>query len=65
NMLIPGPTNTSIWGKDRPDLQSPETTYPTARMLATLPEDGPRGEVFWNEKTYPLFDPGNRLRRSA
>ena len=55
NMLIPGPTNTAIWGRDMPRLQSPEVTYPTARMLATLPADGPRGEVFWDEKPYPIF----------
>ena len=55
NMLIPGPTNTAIWGRDMPQLQSPEVTYPTARMLATLPVDGPRGEVFWDEKPYPIF----------
>ena len=61
NMLIPGPTNTRIWGKDRPDLQSPEATYSTAKMLATLPTGGPTGKVFWNEKEYPLFDPKNTV----
>ena len=55
NMLIPGPTNTAIWGRDMPQLQSPEASYPTARMLATLPADGPHGEVFWDEKPYPIF----------
>ena len=30
NMIIPGPTNTSIWGKDMPHLQKPEATFPTA-----------------------------------
>ncbi|MEZ5559757.1 MAG: SDR family oxidoreductase [Pseudomonadales bacterium] len=55
NMLIPGPTNTAIWGRDMPNMQSPEVTYPTARMLATLPAGGSRGEVFWNEKPYPIF----------
>ena len=55
NKLIPGPTNTRIWGKDRPDLQSPEATYSTAKMLAKLPT----GKVFLNEKEYPLFDPKN------
>lgn len=55
NMLIPGPTNTGIWGVDRPEMQSAEVTYPTARLLATLPADGPRGKVFWNEREYPLF----------
>lgn len=57
NMLIPGPTNTAIWGRDMPRLQKPEVTYPTARMLATLPPGGPTGKVFWDEKEYPLFAP--------
>ncbi|XOV87844.1 MAG: SDR family NAD(P)-dependent oxidoreductase [Pseudomonadota bacterium] len=55
NMLIPGPTNTAIWGRDMPNMQTAEVTYPTAKMLATLPADGPRGKVFWDEKEYPLF----------
>ncbi len=55
NMLIPGPTNTAIWGRDMPNMQSAEVTFPTAKMLATLPADGPRGKVFWDEKEYPLF----------
>lgn len=55
NMLIPGPTNTAIWGRDRPELQAPEVSYPTARMLATLPAGGPAGKVFWNEKEYRLM----------
>lgn len=59
NMLIPGPTNTGIWGRDRPELQSPEVTWPTAKMLATLPAGGPSGKVFWNEKEYRLFHPDN------
>ncbi len=57
NMLIPGPTNTGIWGRDMPNLQAPEVTWPTARMLATLPADGPSGKVFWNEKEYAMFAP--------
>ena len=56
NMLIPGPTNTAIWGRDMPQMQSAEVTYPTARMLATLPAGGPRGKVFWNEKEYRMFE---------
>jgi NAD(P)-dependent dehydrogenase (short-subunit alcohol dehydrogenase family) len=55
NMLIPGPTNTAIWGRDMPQLQAPEATFPTARMLATLPSGGPSGKVFWNEREYPMF----------
>ena len=63
NGLIPGPTNTAIWGRDMPKLQPPEVTYPTARMLATLPAGGPTGRVFWNEKLYPLMDPANVVER--
>lgn len=59
NGLIPGPTNTGIWGRDMPKLQSPHVVYPTARMLATLPDGGATGKVFWNEREYPLMDPGN------
>jgi len=55
NMLIPGPTNTAIWGRDMPQMQTAEVTYPTAKMLATLPADGPRGKVFWDEKEFPVF----------
>ena len=60
NMLIPGPTNTAIWGVPRPNLQSPEVTYPTARMLATFPAGGPSGKVYWDEKEYPMFNASNR-----
>ncbi|MEX0941698.1 MAG: SDR family oxidoreductase [Pseudomonadales bacterium] len=63
NMIIPGPTNTAIWGRDMPDLQPPEVTLPTARMLAGLPAGGPSGRVFWNEKEYPLFSPENQIKR--
>ena len=63
NMLIPGPTNTKIWGKDRPDLQAPKATFPTAKMLATLPVGGPTGRVFWNQKEYKLFNLQNDIRR--
>ena len=59
NMLIPGPTNTAIWRRDMPSLQKPEVTFPTAKMLATLPDDGPRATVFWDEKPYALFSPDN------
>ncbi len=65
NMLIPGPTNTAIWGRDMPNLQAPEVTYPTARMLATLPTDGPTGKVFWNEMEYPLFNAENDIQREG
>lgn len=63
NLLVPGPTNTAIWGIPVPNLQPPEATFPTARMLATLPAGGPSGKVFWDEKEYPLFDPGNEVQR--
>jgi NAD(P)-dependent dehydrogenase (short-subunit alcohol dehydrogenase family) len=63
NMLIPGPTNTSIWHRDRPELQSASVTFPTAKMLATLPAGGPTGRVFWNEQEYLLFDPENEVQQ--
>lgn len=63
NMLIPGPTRTAIWGRDRPEMQSPDVTYPTARLLATLPAGGPNGKVFWNEREYPMFKPENAIVR--
>ena len=59
NMLIPGPTRTAIWGKDMPQFQEPAASYPTAKMLASLANDGPSGKVYWNETEYPLFREGN------
>jgi len=59
NMLIPGPTRTAIWGKDMPQFQEPAVSYPTAKMLASLADDGPSGKVYWNETEYPLFREGN------
>src|SRR5262249_36767208 len=56
NGLIPGPTNTGLWDRPRPDLQSPEAVYPTALALATLPSDSFNGRVFWNLAEYPLFE---------
>lgn len=58
NMLIPGPTNTAIWGKDMPKMQGAEVTYATAKMLATFAAGGPQGKVFWDEKEYPMFNAG-------
>ncbi|MEE8397977.1 MAG: SDR family oxidoreductase [Desulfobacterales bacterium] len=55
NSLIPGPTNTPIFGRDMPHLQSPEKVYPTVRMMATFEKGGPSGEVFFWEKQYPMF----------
>lgn len=65
NGLIPGPTNTAIWGVDRPELQAPEAAYPTARMLATLPRGGPTGKVFWDLEEYQLFHPDRRGGRAG
>ncbi len=56
NGLIPGMTNTAIWGRPRPELQEPERVYPSALALATLPEDGPNGRVFWDLAEYRLFE---------
>lgn len=55
NCLIPGMTNTAIWGRPRPELQSADQVYPTALALATLPADGPTGRVFWDLAEYVLF----------
>ena len=64
NMIIPGPTNTGIWGRDMKHLQSPEATYPTARMLATLKKGGPTAKVFWDEKEYPMFNSENQILKN-
>jgi len=55
NALIPGPTNTAIWGVERPDLQRPDVVYPHMRYVATLPTGGPNGRVFWNSQEYPFM----------
>jgi NAD(P)-dependent dehydrogenase (short-subunit alcohol dehydrogenase family) len=55
NSLIPGPTNTRIFGRDMPHLQPPEAVYPTVRMMATFPNSGPSGKVFFWEREYPMF----------
>ena len=55
NSLIPGPTNTPIWGRNMPHLQPASAVYPTVRLMATLPAGGPSGQAFFWEKTYPLF----------
>ena len=44
-----------------PHMQQPDVVYPTARMLAILPRGGPTGQVFWDEKMYPLMDPANAI----
>ena len=61
NMIIPGPTNTSIWGKDMPHLQKPEATFPTAKLLASLERGGPTGKVYWDEKEYQMFNQNNSI----
>ena len=61
NMIIPGPTNTNIWGKDMPHLQKPENTFPTAKLLASMEMGGPTGKVFWDEKEYPMFNEENEI----
>jgi meso-butanediol dehydrogenase/(S,S)-butanediol dehydrogenase/diacetyl reductase len=65
NGLIPGPTNTAIWGADRPELQAPEVVYPHVRSLLELPDDGPTGAVFWNGEPYRLFHPDGNGGRGA
>ena len=55
NCLIPGPTNTSIYGRDMPHLQSPEAVYPAVRRLLTVPKGGPNGEVFLKHSEYRMF----------
>ena len=61
NMIIPGPTNTSIWGKDMPHLQKPEATFPTAKLLASFERGGPTGKVYWDEKEYQMFNQNNSI----
>ena len=61
NMIIPGPTNTNIWGKDMPHLQKPEDTFPTAKLLASMERGGPTGKVYWDEKEYPMFNKENEI----
>lgn len=61
NMIIPGPTNTNIWGKDMPHLQKPENTFPTAKLLASMETGGPTGKVYWDEKEYPMFNEENEI----
>lgn len=55
NGMIPGLTKTGMSSVG----QDPAGAYPTARMLATLPDGGPTGRVFWDEKEYFLFSPSN------
>lgn len=55
NDMIPGMTNSSIWGTDMPHMQSCDAVYPHAKFIATLPKDGPSGQTFWNSHRYPIF----------
>ncbi|MDD9943616.1 MAG: SDR family NAD(P)-dependent oxidoreductase [Myxococcales bacterium] len=61
NGLIPGPTNTGLWGRDMPNMKPPEATYPTAHMLATLPTGGPNGKAFFNRERYTMYAPDNEV----
>lgn len=56
NTLIPGPTDTPIWGRSRPELQTPDLVYPHAKFVADLPAGGPSGRVFWNSKEYRIYE---------
>lgn len=56
NGLIPGPTKTGMNPFGR---QEAEVVYPTAKMMAFFPENGPSGTVFWDEKEYTLFHEDN------
>lgn len=62
NMLFPGMTNTAIWGRDMRGMQEPSAVYPSAKVVATLPDDGPTGTVFYRGEPYTMFDPENALR---
>lgn len=65
NGMIPGPTNTAIWGMDMPFMQSPEATWPPARELMCLPDNGPTGKVFWDGEEFQLFHPDENGGRSG
>jgi hypothetical protein len=58
-------TNTAIWGRPMPGMQDPADVYPSARTVATLPDDGPSGTVFYRGEPYTMFDPVNAERVSA
>ena len=59
NGIIPGMTNSAIWGRDRPELQQPEAVFEHAEWMASFQGDGPTGKVFWNSKPYRFADPAN------
>jgi NAD(P)-dependent dehydrogenase (short-subunit alcohol dehydrogenase family) len=52
NNLIPGPTRTEM----NPTGTLPtDASYPTARMLVSLPAGGPSGRTFFEERDYPFW----------
>jgi NAD(P)-dependent dehydrogenase (short-subunit alcohol dehydrogenase family) len=53
NNLVPGPTRTEM--NPAGDLE-PGASYPTARMLVTLPAGGPSGRTFFEERDYPMWE---------
>jgi NAD(P)-dependent dehydrogenase (short-subunit alcohol dehydrogenase family) len=53
NNLIPGPALTSL---NPAGTRDPDSCYPTARMLVTLPAGGPSGKTFFDEREYPMFE---------
>lgn len=53
NNLIPGPTRTEM--NPSGELE-PDASYPTARMLVTLPAGGPTGRTFFEERDYPMWE---------
>ena len=59
NMIIPGPTNTSIWGKDMPHLQKP--SHFSYSKTGKPSKGGPSGKVYWNEKEYQMFNQNNSI----
>lgn len=59
NAIIPGPTNTGLWGRNMPNMKAPEATFPTAHMLATLPSGGPNGQAFFEKQPYTMYSPDN------
>jgi len=56
NGLIPGPTKT---GMNPFGQQEAEVVYPTVKMMALFPKNGPSGKVFWDKKEYTLFQKEN------
>jgi NAD(P)-dependent dehydrogenase (short-subunit alcohol dehydrogenase family) len=52
NGLVPGPTLTEM---NPAGTRPADSCFPTARMLCTLPSDGPTGRTFFDEADYPVF----------